>query len=152
MPILANRDVRQWQWGARQKLFLGGLVRRTIGLHVNRIHGSKGPVANVQSLLVLGRELGPRSELHSNRGSRPNIHQGRQTVSIVLGPLARSTPPTELAAARGMNDPSWTVPRRPDIPLHVRVIDEKLAIAVHAAVVDVAEAAGEDLEGLKEVG
>ncbi len=69
----------------------------------------------------------------------------RQRVGEGHRPLGAARAPAELGAGDEVHDARRPVPRRADVPLHVRVVGEQLAVRVEGQVVGVAHAAGDHL-------
>ena len=147
-PVEADGVVGQRQRTARHELFFHRAVRRSLGLNMNGVHRSEGPVADIQRLLVLRREPRAVPKLDTHGGARADVHQRGQAVEVVGGPLARPAPPAKLTAAGGVHHPRGAIPRRAEVPLHVGVVGEQLAIGVERHVVLVAIARRENLPRL----
>ena len=110
-PVGRDHHIGQRQWRPRQEFFLSGGVARTTGSDVNGVHRAECPVANIQSILVLGGELGAVAEGDSHRATGANVDQLGQAVEEVPGPLAGPAAPAELTAADSMRDARRAVPR-----------------------------------------
>ena len=80
------------------------------------------------------------------RRARTELEHRGKGVLVVRGPLARPSPPPELAAAGDVAQTGGTIPGRPHVPLHVRVVGEHLALAVESDVELVAIARAQDLD------
>ena len=91
-------------------------------------------------LLILRRELRPVAEADAGRRAGADVDDRRQAVGVVGRPLAGAVAPAELAAAGRQADARRPVPRRVDVPLHVGVVGEQVAVAVEGGVVLVAVA------------
>ena len=142
--IAADRHVGERQRRARHELLFRARVGRARGLEVDGIHRAERPVADVEGLLVLRWELRAEAERHAHGRTRPDVHEGRQAVWERRLPLAGAAPPAEVAAARGVVDTGGPVPRRAEVPFHVGVVDEHLAVGVEGEVVRIAVAGGPD--------
>ena len=103
------------------------------------------PVAEVQGLLVLDRELRPIAEGHARRRAGPDVDDRRQAIDRISGPLAGAVAIAELGPAGDMQHARGPIPGRIDVPLHVRVIREQLAVAIEGEVERVAIAHRDEL-------
>ena len=142
--ILADRHVGERERRSRHELLLLALVGRAVGRQMDRVHRSERPVADEERLLVLGGKLRAVAEGGADRRAGADVDERREAVGQRRRPLAGTGTPAELAATRGMVDARRPIPRRPEIPLHVGVVDEHLAVGVEGEVVGIAIAAGPD--------
>src|ERR1051326_5291186 len=109
------------------------------------VEDTVGPIESVQGLLVLGRKLGVGAELHARGRAEADVDGGREAVGIILGPFAAAVAPAKLAAADAMADARGAVPGRADVPLHVGVPGEQLAVGIEVEIERIAEAAADKL-------
>ena len=142
--ILADRHVGERERRPRHELLLLALVGRAVGREVDRVHRAERPVADEEGLLIFGGELRAVAEGGADRRAGADVDERREAVGQRRRPLAGTGTPAELAATRGMVDARRPIPRRPEIPLHVGVVDEHLAVGVEGEVVGIAVAAGPD--------
>ena len=104
------------------------------------IHFAITPVADVESVLILRRELRAIAKGHAGGRTGADIHHGRQAVLPAHREFLAARAPAELAAALHEAHASRAIPGHPGVPLHVRVKAEDVAAAVHGDVVGVARA------------
>ena len=113
---------------------------------MHRVEFAPAPIEHEERALILGGKLRAVAK-HCARGRpRADVERGWQVVGVKLGPLAGSIAPAKLRAAHDMVDARGAIPRRIEVILHVRVVGEKLAVAIDRRVEDIAEAGGEGLE------
>ena len=143
--IARHRGVGQGQGSAGQKLLLPPHVGRTLGLEVDRVHRPERPITGEERLLVLRRKRRPVAKRHAHGRAGADVDKRWQAVGIPRWPVGGTAAPAELAAARCMVDPRGAVPRHPEVPLHVGVVDKQFAIGVESHVVGVAVAGRPDI-------
>ncbi len=96
------------------------------------------------------RRVGVRLvELDPDRRSAADVAQRRQAVVGPRRQLAGAVPVAVVAAGHDVHRADVAIPRHPDVPLHVAVEGEQLAVQVEGVVVGIAEGAGDDGEALR---
>ena len=143
--VLPDGHVGQGQRRTRDELLLHALVGGAVRLEVDRVHRAEGPVADVESPLVLLRKLRAVAEGHAHRRSRSDVDQGRQAVGKTGWPLAAAAPPAQFTPAGRMVHSGGPIPRRAKVIFHVGVVDEEFAVGVERHVVGIAVATAPDL-------
>ena len=146
----SNRRVGERQRRARDEFFLHGRVAGPLRLDVNGVHRAKGPVEDVKRLLVLGREPGAVAEGHPHGRARTGVDQLRQAVDIISRPFTRAAAPAEFASAGGVDNPRGPIPGGAEVPFHVGVVNEQLAVGAEVHVVGIAIAGADDFPVLTE--
>ena len=99
-------------------------------------------------IVVFGRELMGLVKRHPGRASPSHVEDRRQAIEVIGRPLARAVPPAELGSQRAVNDTNRAIPGKPDVPFHVAVEREELAIAIEGEVILVAESGDDPPPGL----
>ena len=117
----------------------GGRVRGTLAFQIDGQDPSLRPVADQEAVVILRRELVCLVESHSGGTSSPDVDGAREAVEVIRRPLARAVPPAELRADRAVIDAYRAIPGEADVPFHVAVEREELAIGVEGEVILVAE-------------
>ena len=113
---------------------------------MNRVKFTPAPIEGEERALVFRRELGAVAEGDAGRRTGADVHNGAAVVGIELGPLARAVAPAELRTADHVVDARGPIPRGVEVILHVGVVGEELAFAIHGTVEDIAETGGVGLE------
>ena len=106
---------------------------------------AKGPIEDVDRILVLRRELRAEAGEHARRAARADVDRGRQAVLVVVRPLARSIAPAELASAHHVVHPRGPVPGSAEVPLHVGVVGKEVARRIEGQIVGIAVADADHL-------
>ncbi len=104
------------------------------------------PVAHEKRVTVLVAQPPAVVKHHAGRRAAADIDRRRQAVDVILRPLRPAAPPAELGPGHQVVDPRRPVPGQRDVPLHVRVVREQLAVAIERTVVGVAKAPHEQLD------
>ncbi len=132
---------------------LGAIGRRRVARALarqRRVEQAAARPVGFEQRVVHRRRVGPRLvELDPDRRSAADVAQRRQAV---VGPgrqLAGAVAVAVVAAGHDVHGADVAVPRHPDVPLHVAVEREQLALEIEGVVVGVAEGAGDDREALR---
>src|ERR1051325_11965358 len=88
------------------------------------------PAAGEGPLPVSWGKAALRPEFHAGRRTQADVEIAGQTVRVIHRPLARAGAPAVFAAAHAMIDARGSIPGRADVPLHVAVEGEQLAVGV----------------------
>ena len=134
-----NDQVGQRQRNPADELLRHGAIGGPVGLEVHRIEFPVTPVADVERPLVFRRELRPVAETDTGRRPGSDVDRGRERVGVVGGPFSAAVAPPEVRSTGRQADASRSIPGRVDIPFHVGVIGEPVAVAVARDIVLVAE-------------
>ena len=136
------------QRGAEDEVLLGAGIAGALRLEVHGVDLAPAPIHDVERILIFRRELRAVTEGDAGGRARSDVHGGGQVVGVEFGILAGAVAPAVFAAADDVVHARGAIPRGVEVILHVGVVREEVAGAVQRAAVDVAEAAGEGLEGL----
>lgn len=139
-------DVGEGQGLAVDELLLPRGVAGAGGGEVDGIHGAVGPVVDEEGALVFRGELGAGAEGDAGGAAEADVDDGGEAVGVVAGPLAGAAAPAELGAAGAVVHAGGAIPGGADVPLHVGVVAEELALGAEGDVELVAEAGAEELE------
>src|SRR5262249_16665219 len=131
-----------------QELFELAGVGRVFRSEVESIQLAVAPVAQIERLPVLGRELRAIAERDARRRAGSNVGRRGQAVHRIRTPLAGAVAVAALRAAGDVKDAGGPIPGSVDVPLHVGVVGEELAIAIERDVERVAEADRDQLPSL----
>ena len=140
-----DHQVCQGQGRSREELLELCLVGGPLGFQVYGIELTIAPVTDVEGLLVLGREFGTIAKADAGGRAWTDVYHGRQAVGIVDGPLAGSIAPAKFSPADHVAHAGGAVPGRVQIPFHVGVKSEQLALAIEGGIVFIAKTRGDDL-------
>ena len=133
-----NDHIRHRQRAAGDEGFLRGGITGTVLLQMHRVDFPPTPVENEKGVLILGGKLRAVAEDRAGGRAGADVDHRRQCVWIKLRPLARAIAPAPHGAAGHVANARGAVPRSVKVVLHVRVVREQFAIAVKAAVENVA--------------
>ena len=112
---------------------------------MDREDASVSPVADVERLLILRRELRTVAE-NDGRGRREaDVHHAGQRVGIPRGPAPGAVPPAVVRAGHDVQHAVGHIPRAAHVPLHVGIEGEEVAVLVEGDIERVAQAAGPEL-------
>ena len=134
---------------AGDELFLHHLQTSAIWHGVDGIHGAVGPVVAIERTLILRGEFGTCAEYATGGRAWADVHTGGQAVFIICRPLATAAAPAEVRTAHAMVHACGAIPRRADVPFHVRIVGDHFAVRVESEVELIAEAHAEDLDRLR---
>ena len=140
-----NDHIRHRQRAAGDEGFLRGGITGTVLLQMHRVDFPPAPVENEKGILILGRKLRAIAKHRSGGRAGADVDHRRQCVRIKLRPLSGAVAPAPHGAAGHVANARWAVPRSVEVVLHVRVVSEQLAIAIEAAIENVAIARGHNL-------
>ena len=146
--LRVDQEVGDGQRGSADEVGLGADIARALGLEVDGVDLAPAPIHDEERFLILGGELRAVTEGDTGGRAGADVHGGGQVVRIEFRVLAGAVAPAVFAAADDVVDAGRAIPRGVEVVLHVGVVREQVAGAVDGAAVDVAEAAGEGLEGL----
>src|SRR5207248_8123922 len=111
------------------------LVARPVRLQMHGVELAVAPVVDVKGLLIFGRELGAVAERYAGRRAGADVNRGGQTIRIIRRPFAGAIAPAELGSAGAEANPRRPIPGSIEIPFHVSVVREQVAVAVEGRVV-----------------
>jgi hypothetical protein len=128
--VRIDGDIRERKRRASDEFFQLAAVRRSLRREVQRVQLSIAPVAQIESILILVGKLRAVAKHYARRRARPDVGDRRQAVDVIRGPFARAIAIAKVAAAYRVQDARGAIPRQVDVPLHVRVVGEQLAVAI----------------------
>ena len=133
---------------AADELFHLGGVAGPLGPEVDGAELPEAPVADEEGVLILLREFRTIAERDPGGRTRSDVDDRAEAVDGGGGPLRRAVAESELRTADHVIDASGPVPGFADVPLHVRVVGEQLAVPVEGKVERVAESGRDQLPHL----
>src|SRR5579883_309012 len=97
------------------------------------------PVADEKGVLVFCGELRAVAKTNTCRGTRADIQYGWQSVGIEGWIFAGAITPAEVAAGGDETDTCRSIPGGIEVPFHVRVVGEQIAVLVVGGIVLITE-------------
>ena len=126
VTIGTNVDIGQGQrsLGVGDEFTLFADIGRTIWLQVDRVHGGKGPVAYKQGVAVMGGKFRICPSDYTGGATGADVDHRAHCIGKVFTPLLGGRPPAAFTTGNTMVDASGPIPGSPDIPFHIRVVNE----------------------------
>ena len=101
------------------------------------IHGRECPVAEEDSVTIMGGKLGVGAGDHPDRATRSNVNNRTNGIRKVLSPFLRGGTPTILPTGHTVVYSGWTIPWSTHVPLHVGIVYKHFTISVEGKITGV---------------
>src|SRR5438045_866152 len=105
------------------------------------------PVVDVEGVSITLREMAARAEFDSCWRGKTDVERGRERLWEIIRPLGSTATPAEISAGDNMVYTIGAVPRRADVPFHIRIESEHFAIAIESDIERVAKSSRNQLKG-----
>src|ERR1700694_841153 len=89
---------------------------------MNSINNSKTPIKGKEGPAVFFGEPCILPTKETGRRALTYIQYCRQIIRVSRGPFVCTGAPSEFTAAGYMTNPGGAIPRRPEIPFHIRIV------------------------------
>jgi hypothetical protein len=121
-------DIGERQRLAEDELLLHGLVAGAFAFEVDGPHGAVGPIVDVDGVLVFRGEFRAGASDDAGGAAGADVERGGQRVGVVVRPFAAAAAPAVVGTADAVIHAGGAIPGAADVPLHVGVVGEELAV------------------------